>query len=247
MCKDIPLLTANDVELRVSQIQTTSYGTYVTLLAYKNSRVDMRILDEVFGAMNWTRTHSVIDGRLFCTVSVWDEEKQQWIAKQDVGVPSNTEATKGEASDAFKRACFNLGIGRELYSAPDIRIKLNDNEVIAGNNGKPKTYAKFFVGKDMTYDKDNNCFTSFTVLDKKGNVRFQLDSARNTIDDIHNSANRANNTEPRLATPVTSATNATVTTCCHCHATIKSPKVLEYAMSKYGKPVCYECQKKLSA
>ena len=174
MNKEIPLLTASDVDLRVAQLIQTKNGTYANLLVYKNARVDMKILDEVFGPMNWARSHSVIDGRLFCTVSVWDEAKGQWVSKQDVGVPSNAEATKGEASDAFKRACFNLGIGRELYSAPDIRIKLNDDEVLVGNNGKPKTYAKFYVADDMQYDKEQNRFTRFTVLDKDGRERLSL-------------------------------------------------------------------------
>ena len=141
MKKEIPLLTASDVELRIAQIYQTNQGTFAVLLVYKNARVDMRILDEVFGSMNWTRNHSTIDGRLFCTVSVWDEDKKEWVSKQDVGVPSNTEATatKGEASDAFKRACFNWGIGRELYSAPDILIKLNEEEFYLDKNGKPKS------------------------------------------------------------------------------------------------------------
>lgn len=174
MYKEIPLLTAGDVELRIAQIQQTSYGTYATLLAYKNARVDIRILNEVFGNMNWSRSHTVVDGRLFCEVSVYDEEKHQWVSKQDVGVPSNTEATKGEVSDSFKRACFAWAIGIELYSAPEIRIKLDDNEVSVGNNGKPKTYAKFYVAEDMKFDRDKNCYTNFTVLDKDGNVRFSL-------------------------------------------------------------------------
>lgn len=53
MDNTIPLLTPNDVELRVSQIQQTSYGIYVTLLCYKDARCDMRILDSVYGPMNW--------------------------------------------------------------------------------------------------------------------------------------------------------------------------------------------------
>ena len=137
MDNTIPLLTPNDVELRVSQIQQTSYGTYVTLLCYKDARCDMRILDSVYGPMNWQRSHEMIGGNLFCTISIWDKEKQQWISKQDVGVESNTEATKGQASDAEKRAAFNWGIGRELYNAPNIRFKLNENEVFVGSNGKP--------------------------------------------------------------------------------------------------------------
>ena len=75
--KEIPLLTPSDVELRVSQIQQTNYGCYVTLLCYKDARCDMKVLDAVFGPMNWTRTHEIINGNLFCTVSIWDEVKEQ--------------------------------------------------------------------------------------------------------------------------------------------------------------------------
>ena len=238
MNKEIPLLTASDVDLRVAQLIQTKNGTYANLLVYKNARVDMKILDEVFGPMNWARSHSVIDGRLFCTVSVWDEVKEQWVSKQDVGVPSNAEATKGEASDAFKRACFNLGIGRELYSAPDIRIKLNDDEVLVGNNGKPKTYAKFYVADDMQYDKEQNRFTRFTVLDKDGRERYRVKEAKQVI----NEDNHKNYSKP----PFGEAVNADEAVCQSCHAAIKSPKVIDYAMNKYGKPICYECQKRMA-
>ena len=170
----IPLLTPNDVELRVSQIQQTSYGTYVTLLCYKDARCDMRILDSVYGPMNWQRSHEMIGGNLFCTISIWDKEKQQWISKQDVGVESNTEATKGQASDAEKRAAFNWGIGRELYNAPNIRFKLNENEVFVGSNGKPKTFAKFRVSQ-MTYNKESGEFVEFVVVDENNVTRFEID------------------------------------------------------------------------
>ena len=174
MDNTIPLLTPNDVELRVSQIQQTSYGIYVTLLCYKDARCDMRILDSVYGPMNWQRSHEMIGGNLFCTISIWDKEKQQWISKQDVGVESNTEATKGQASDAEKRAAFNWGIGRELYNAPNIRFKLNENEVFVGSNGKPKTFAKFRVSQ-MTYDKDSGEFIEFVVVDENNVTRFEID------------------------------------------------------------------------
>ena len=235
MEKDIPLLTASDVELRIAQLQKTNQGIFAVLLAYKNSRVDMRILDECFGTMNWKREHTVIDGRLFCTVSVYDEKKQEWISKQDVGVPSNTEHTKGEASDAFKRACFNWKIGRELYSAPDIRFKLNDDEFFMDNNGKPKSYAKFYVGADMTYDKAQNKFTKFVVLDKDGKERFSI-------------ASKNRNYEPNVDThkPHEMHEPPFGTICCQCNTPIKSQKVLDYALNKFGKPICYECQKRMT-
>ena len=237
MKKEIPLLTAQDVELRVAQVVKTKSGVYAVLLVYKNARIDMKILDDVFGAMNWDRKHDTIDGKLFCTVSIWDEEKQRWVSKQDVGVPSNAESTKGEASDAFKRACFNWGIGRELYSAPDIRVKLEDYEVASSDNGKPKTYAKFYV-EEMNFDKEQNKFTSFKVVDKDGNERFKLSVISKDV---------KRKVEPTKVIETNTPPFGADNVCSYCHTAIKSPKVLDYAIEKFGKPVCYQCQKKMNA
>lgn len=114
----IRLLRAEEIECRIGTMNEKG----LSLLLYKDARVDQRILDETFGLFGWQRKHSVLDGNLYCTVSIWDDEKEQWIEKQDVGTASNMEQTKGEASDSFKRACFSVGIGRELYSAPFIWI-----------------------------------------------------------------------------------------------------------------------------
>jgi hypothetical protein len=167
MEKNIRTLTADEIECRVGP--TTSGA--VSLLLYKDARVDMRLLDEHFGAMNWERTHEIIDGNLYCTISVFDIEKRQWVSKQDVGVESNTEKEKGQASDSFKRAAVNWGIGRELYSAPSIWVNLNQDEM---NNGKIKSSVKFYV-KSIGYN-DNREITSLVIVDKKGNVRFSMNA-----------------------------------------------------------------------
>lgn len=156
--KEIPLLTANDVECRIKKI--TNEGA--VLLLYKTARVDMRILDEVYGSMNWQRHHEVINNNLFCTISVWDSEKSQWVSKQDVGTESNAEAEKGQASDAFKRAGFAWGIGRELYDAPFIWI-----------SGKVSKYDRFHV-TDIQYDREKQVFTRLVIFDDKGKERYRL-------------------------------------------------------------------------
>lgn len=117
MCK-FRDLTAGEIECRVA----TCNENGVSLLLYKDARVDMNILDETFGVLGWQRTHELIGDRLYCTVSVYDEKKGMWVCKQDVGTESYTEKEKGQASDSFKRACFNIGIGRELYTAPFIWV-----------------------------------------------------------------------------------------------------------------------------
>lgn len=114
-------LHADEIECRVGSI--SDWG--ITLLLYKNARVDQAILDEVFGIYGWQRSHMMIGNALYCTVSIWDPERQNWISKQDVGTTGEFEKEKSAASDSFKRACVNLGIGRELYTAPFIYIPAN--------------------------------------------------------------------------------------------------------------------------
>jgi hypothetical protein len=140
-------LKADEIEVRVAQVKKTG----VSLLLYKNARVDMAILDETFGPMNWKRSHQLIGDRLYCTVEIWDEGKKQWIAKQDVGTESYTEKEKGQASDSFKRACFNVGIGRELYTAPFIWVNPQQVQISESNN-KFTTFDKFVVEKIDTRD-----------------------------------------------------------------------------------------------
>lgn len=137
-------LTADEIECRVGIAKQTG----CTLLLYKDARCDQNILDEAVGAYNWQRHHSRDNAN--CIVALWDEEKKQWIEKEDVGTESNTEAEKGIASDSFKRACVNWGIGRELYTAPFIWIdasKYENNQ----RNGKYYPSAKFKVTK-ISYD-----------------------------------------------------------------------------------------------
>lgn len=114
--------------LRIDQIdfriQSINKGGYATILAYKDARVDMHRLNEVFGVGGWQRRHELINGQLFCSVGVWNKDIAQWAWVTDVGTQSNTEKEKGQASDSFKRACFNLGIGIELYDYPTIQVKL---------------------------------------------------------------------------------------------------------------------------
>lgn len=159
-------LHADEIECRVGVV--TDKGCSVLL--YKNARVDMSLLDEVIGPMNWMRSHELINGNLFCTVSVRDKETGKWVAKQDVGVESNTEKEKGQASDAFKRACVNWGIGRELYTSPFIWINLKADEFKVGANGKKQPKVAFFCS-DIEYD-DSRRVSYVRIVDGSGAQRY---------------------------------------------------------------------------
>jgi len=171
--KVIRLLNENEIECRVGTISEKG----LSLLLYKDARCDMKILDEVYGASNWQRKHEVIGGNLYCTVSIWDAEKQQWISKMDVGTKSYTEKEKGEASDSFKRACFSHGIGRELYTAPFIWIAASKVK-IQRKDDKFVTYDKFHVSS-ISYNQ-NREITGLVIINQNGTVVYSLiDKATN--------------------------------------------------------------------
>lgn len=171
------LLRENEIDCRVSQIASN----YCTLLLYKDARVDQNILDETVGCMNWQKKY--VRDNANCIVGIWDEEKKQWVEKEDTGTESFSEAEKGLASDSFKRACFNWGIGRELYTAPSIFIfprkdmgaKVKDDEEskeFFEKNGKYTTKTKFYV--DLIGYDDKRCINNLVIRDNKGNSRFEL-------------------------------------------------------------------------
>lgn len=167
-------LRANEIDCRIQSLSEKNGAVGAVVLLYKDARVDMRMLDEVVGPLNWQREHKIVGDRLYCTVSIYNEKTGEWVNKSDVGTESNTEKEKGQASDSFKRACFNWGIGRELYSAPFTYIQLNKGEWYHGKDGKPKSYAKFKV-QEIEYDENRN-ISKLVIVDNKGSVRFTMGS-----------------------------------------------------------------------
>lgn len=139
--KEIRTLRADEIDVRVGTVGEKG----VTMLLYKNARVDMAILDETYGAENWQRDHKEVKGNLYCGIGIWDDKKQCWVWKWDCGTESNTEKEKGEASDSFKRAGTNWGIGRELYNSPFIWLPCTT--VPYQQNGR--TYYKLHNPKEL--------------------------------------------------------------------------------------------------
>lgn len=151
-------LNADEIECRVQSNKDNG----CILLLYKNARCDMNILDETVGQMNWQRDHKELKGAMYAGVGIYDTEKGVWVWKWDCGSESNTDAQKGEASDSFKRACVNWGIGRELYTAPFIWINRSDYEVIPKTD---KCKDAFRVG-DIGYD-DAGIINYLTIFNKR--------------------------------------------------------------------------------
>ena len=162
----IRLLTASEISVKPKQLFNNSNGVSAMVLLYKDSRCDMAILDETFGADKWKREHRIIGTSLFCTVSVWNETISQWVSKEDVGTESDLEKKKGEASDAFKRACTNWGIGRELYTSPRIYVNLNPREFRAGEKPKMNSGVSFSLA-DIEYNEHRE-ISYLVVVDGTG-------------------------------------------------------------------------------
>lgn len=152
-------LRADEIDVRVGSVKDNG----LSLLLYKDARVDMSVLDETVGKMNWKREHFGINDRLFCTVSIWDDDKKQWVSKQDVGTESYAEKEKGQASDSFKRACFSWGIGIELYDSPFIWVNSKDCKIV-----NKKCYDKFYVEK-ITYNPHTGAIDGLSIKNKSKN------------------------------------------------------------------------------
>ena len=166
MCK-FRDLRADEIECRVQQVKDNG----LVLLLYKDARVDMNILDETVGSSNWQREHYECKGNLFCRVGIdigtHEGKAERWVFKSDCGTESNTEAQKGEASDSFKRACFNWGIGRELYTAPFTWIPSDKCTIKTVGNGV-KCFDKFVVEKIII---ENKQITALAIWNTTKNCR----------------------------------------------------------------------------
>lgn len=156
--KKFRTLRADEIECRIATVKESG----ISLLLYKDARCDMNILDEEVGQENWQRTHSRENAN--CTVSIWDDKKCMWVSKEDTGTESFTEKEKGLASDSFKRACFNWGIGRELYTAPFIWINAAECSIKPKSSGYT-CYDKFYVS-EIEYD-DNRCINKLQIKNSK--------------------------------------------------------------------------------
>lgn len=162
-------------KLKASELQCkctdTKFKGSATILIFKDARVDMKVLDETVGKLLWQKEYKEIDGKVYCGVGIYNKDLGQFIWKYDCGTEGNFETEKSEASDAFKRACFNWGIGRELYDTPKIKIKCPDSYYYNDKLTMTFTVSKIeWEGENLMQlvivDKFNNVVFDFTEKDK---------------------------------------------------------------------------------
>ena len=172
---DFRPLKASEIDVRVGNIAKDNSGFF--LLLYKNARVDQCILDETVGQFNWKCNYYQVKNTMVCSVSIWNEERNEWVSKDNGGDDDfNAEQVKAELSDSFKRACFNWGIGRELYYSPKIWVKADTEN----------TTRSFYSVKSIEYDKNKRITHLVIVNDKTKTVVFLYGKNENVSQNAQN-------------------------------------------------------------
>ena len=220
------LLKADEIETRVSQISQKG----LSLLLYKTARTDANLLDETVGPMNWQNDFKLIDGVLYGGIGIKTDNEYVW--KWDCGIESYAEKEKGRASDAFKRAGFKCGIGRELYTAPFIYIPASKCN-ITEKNGKPVCYDKFVISH-IDYNEKREISELSIVNENTGQECYRW-SGKQTKEPSKRTAK-----EPPKSDDII---DGFIPVCKDCGAEI-TPRVHDYSVSKFKKPLCIDCQKK---
>jgi len=155
-------LNADEIECRVSTVKKDGSG--LSLLLYSNARAVMNVLDDAVGPLRWERKHPN-ENKEFCVIRIYDSDTGRWVEKEDVGKESYAEKEKGQASDSFKRAGVNWGIGRELHTAPSIWVNKPDCNTYE-YNGKFTSNDKFYVS---TVDYDGGKISKLEIKNARTN------------------------------------------------------------------------------
>lgn len=184
--------TPNQIEVRPTN---TKIKGKCSLLLYIDSRAVGKILNDTFGNFNWQIDYKNLGDKLYGTLSIWDNTKQQWVGKTDTGSATTIEADKGQASDILKRCLARWGADF-LYSSPDITIKCPDSYYY-----NDKLFMSFRV-QEIGYD-DNKKINHLIIVDKFGNVVFNMNNESKTT---------PINTTPSQSTPTNNTTTSSSTT-----------------------------------
>ena len=222
------ILRLDEIECRVEQIT----NDYLVILLYKNSRVDMDLLDETVGPMNWSRGHCRDNAN--CVVSIYDADKHEWVSRGDTGTESSAEAEKGRASDRFKRACVKWGIGRELCSAPRIYVKSTDGNVGQGRNGKSVCKDSFSVSR-VNYNDARKIDQLELINNRTGKVVFCFPTA-------HKQPDKPTPPAPPPAVVKCKDCGKPITDVTWANGSKTGAKTMvNKTIQKYGVPLCGDC------
>lgn len=225
------LLKAEEIEVKIKQVNAKG----AVALLYKTARTDMDILDETVGAALWTNEYKEIKGNMYCGIGIKGDDGYIW--KWDCGIESREDEgnqKKGEASDAFKRAGFKWGIGRELYSAPFIFLPVETEEVKQNIYRLKDKYAHFSVS-DIEYT-DSRKIKALSIADRFGKVIFTYPQKENKKGEMEEKEQEyyCEFCKKKITAYYKGGKN-------------KAPAELaEYTKKKYGHQLCTACASKLA-
>lgn len=190
-------LTEDEIELRVGSTNDSGFQ----LLLYKNARIDMQLLDEVVGVGNWQREHYILGNDIYCKVGIYNQELKQWVWRADAGSSGTIEEEKSKASDSFKRACVNFGLGRCLYSAPFVWIVSKDKDGVMTGETKKERYIVDEIGytdhkitklviknektKKVVFSMGSNQKVAQTSEKPQANANSNLNTSKGSINSKH--------------------------------------------------------------
>jgi len=218
------ILTENDIDVRVATINEKG----CSLLLYKDARCDMNILDETVGAEKWQRKHYECKGNLFCSVGILFDCSGGpfWVWKDDAGAESYTEKEKGEASDSFKRACVNWGIGRELYTSPFIWVPADQIKIEKVNN-KFSTKERFSVAQ-ISYNEQRQ-ITGLSIKNKSGKIVFSTEQPA----------------QPKPSSYLCEKCKKEIKGIQKDDRKVPSGEIIKKGMEDYNMKLCYDCYAKI--
>lgn len=139
---DFRTLKADEIEVRPQSIKNGK----ATMLLYIDSRAVVSLLNETVGNMNWQSEFYQVGEQTIGKIGIYDEDRDIWVWKSDVGSESNVEAEKGKISDTYKRVLSRFGV-QELYSAP--RITIDDDGY--GNSGYKVLEISYDTNRNITH------------------------------------------------------------------------------------------------
>lgn len=164
-------LVPSAIEVRPTDTKTKGSAT---LLLYIDSRAAADILNETVGEFNWTIEYKAVGDNIYGRLSIWDEDKQMWIYREDTGEESNISASKGQSSDILKRCLARFGCDF-LYHTPRIKVKnlpdsyyFNDKLTMA------------FSVKEIEWDENKNC-TRLIIVDKFGKEVYNIGEDKQVV------------------------------------------------------------------
>lgn len=147
-------LRPEDIEVRPATIKDGK----ATLLCYIDSRSVVELMDEAVGPMDWNFELVQVGDQMVGRMGIWDEDKQTWVVKSDVGSESNIDATKGLVSSIYKRCISRWGL-QDLYTIPKIYV---DDDGYG---------CKWTVG-EVSWNDKREC-THITLVNKFGKVVYE--------------------------------------------------------------------------